>query len=191
MLRDKLKLGNKSTLVVISICLIIIYLDFTFLINKQLQGIRKLEPKIVKLKENLDRFARDQAKMQDVKNKQPAANQNKPAAYKRIISEGEIASLLQDISILANKNNVKIEQMRPLRESGAQKQQEKSQAAGKFSPLAVNLDLYCDYHHLGAFVNDLENAPIFVAVQEIKIRSQETDYLNQKVNLVLKTYVKK
>jgi hypothetical protein len=80
--------------------------------------------------------------------------------------------------------------MRPLKESTGGKQ-EKGAAMTGFIPLAINLDLLCDYHHLGKFINDLENAEILFGVEGIRITSQEGNYFQQKVNLILKTYVKK
>ena len=53
------------------------------------------------------------------------------------------------------------------------------------------MDLSAGYHQLGKFINELENAQVFVIVQELKIEPQPGNYLKQKAALTLKTYVKK
>jgi Tfp pilus assembly protein PilO len=110
---------------------------------------------------------------------------------KRIITEAQFASLLQDISKIANNNEVKILQLKPFRQSLPANQDAKVKALGSFTPFLISLDLSSGYHNLGKFINGLENLESFVKVQEIKIEPFEDTYLNQKVNLVFVTYVKK
>jgi len=183
---NKLALDNKKIFLIIFIFLIVIYLDFTFVIKIQLGDLRTQEPKIIKLKKDLDALQSGLAKMQDLKNKQRQTSQKLLSKAKKIISGEQIPGVLQDISSTANKNNVNIVQIKPIKESKALASQ-----TGKFSTLLIALDLFCDYHSLGKFINDLENAPIFMAVENMKITSQPADYLRQKVNLVLRTYVSK
>lgn len=179
---NKLALDNKKIFLIIFVFLIIIYLDFTFLIKKQFESLKTQGTKIAKLKKDLDTLA----KMQDLKNKQRQTNQKLFSKAKKLISEGEVPAILQDVSSIANKNNVNIMQIKPIKESKAL-----APPTGKFSTLLITLDLFCDYHSLGKFINELENAQTFMAVQSMKITTQATDYLKQKVNLVLRTYVSK
>lgn len=189
-IRKKLESDNKMVFLIIPVCLIVIYLDFTFLMKLQLSGIKNLEPKIIKLKKDLDALQKDLFRMQDLKNKQIEKKDKALSVAKKIISEEYIASLLQDMSDLANKNGVSILQMKPAKEPQSPKVKE-APASVKFTSLLITLDLLCDYHHLGNFINDLENLQTFIAVQNIKITSQPTDFLRQKVTLVLRTYVRK
>jgi Tfp pilus assembly protein PilO len=168
--------------------LIVFYLFYSFLINGQLQSIKQKGPQIIKLKTSLDTFTKEFAQMQELKNKQ--VKLDALSLVKKIISEEEKVSLLRNISDIANKNNIQIIELRHAEESQSPKQ-EKTAAAVKAQPLLITLDLSCDYHSLGKFINDLENAQTFMAVQSMKITTQATDYLKQKVNLVLRTYVRK
>ena len=61
----------------------------------------------------------------------------------------------------------------------------------KFIPYLINLDLICDYHNLGKFINALENSKVFMEVQELKISTKLQDYIKQKINLAIRTYVAK
>jgi Tfp pilus assembly protein PilO len=165
----RIELGQKKIILIILFCLIIAYVDFTVLVNWQLGSIKNIAPKIVKLKKDLNNLTQDLKNMQELKNKQVDAKKN----------------------ILAkSKNTVRIMQMNPSRELSAQKTQ-KAPTAERLTPVFITLDLSSDYHNLGKFINDLENANIFLAAQSIKIESVQPDLFKQHVNLVLLTYVKK
>ena len=191
LLLSKLIQDNKKMALGILAALIIIYLDYSFIVTRQMQGNKKTGLEITKLQKDLDKLQKDLGKMQELKNKQAQVNTEFSRA-KRIVSEEQSALLLQSISDIANKNNVKIMQMKPFKgpQSKTQPQaQAKTLATEKFTPFYVGLDLYCDYHRLGKLINDLENSQFFMGVQELKIAAQASDVLQQKVNLLLKTYV--
>lgn len=179
-LLSKLELDKKKILLIALLSFIVFYLDVALIIKLQLRGIRNASPKITKLKKDIDNLNKDLTTLQDLKNKKTEIGKATLLKSKKLILEEEIPSLLEYISDIANKNNIKIIKILPSREP---KSDEKK--------LLITLDLSCDYHHLGSFINDLENAPDFMAVQEIKIKRDTADYLRQNVNLVLRTYVKK
>lgn len=183
-------MDKKKIALVALACVVVLYLDFNFILQAQLGGAKRAEPQIAKLKKDLGDLAKDLARMEDLKKKQAVVEQT-GAQGKKAISEEQIAEALQQISLLANKSNVKIAQIKPLKEPPGTKQDKSAPPVGGLKPLSISLDLTCGYHHLGQFINDLENAEIFIAVQEMKITAQPKDYLQQKVNLVLKTYVKR
>jgi Tfp pilus assembly protein PilO len=189
-IRQRLEANNKIIFLIIPVCLIIIYLDFNFLINRQLSSIKAAGPKIIKVKKDLAGLEQDLTRIQDIKNKQDELKQNIISKAKKIITDEQKVSVLQDISDLANKGNVKVSQIKFSYDSAGQKTANDSSAA-KLAPLLINLDLICGYHQLGAFLNDLENMLTFIAVHNIKITPQATDLFRQKVDLVLRTYVRK
>jgi Tfp pilus assembly protein PilO len=183
------KLDNKKIFLLMLICAIILYLDLNFFIKLQLQAIRTMTPKITKLKKDIDNLAKDLAKVQDLKNRQSKDKQQMGVSKpKEIISEDQTPLLLQAISDLANKNKVKITQINTTTDAKAQ---EEVIAGEKLSPITIKLDLTCNYHSLGSFINDLENTKQFIELQEIKIARNPSDYFLENTNLVLKTYAKK
>jgi len=182
-----IELDKKKIFFIILFCLIIVYLDFSFLMKMQIKTFKDLGGKITKLKVDYDSLNRDLAEMQGVKNKQAQIPDGFFSQAKRIISEEEVVSLLQDISEMAKKNNVQIAQMKPYNEPRAL---QNKTTANKFTPVLIALDLTSDYHSLGGFINDLENGQTFICVQELKIASQQKDNLKQKANLLLKTHVR-
>jgi Tfp pilus assembly protein PilO len=193
---NKLELDNKKILLIILGFLIIVYLDFSFLLNFQLNRIKTSEPKIIKLKKELETLGKDLAKMKDLRSEQLKGEDKPLFITRKIISKDGVSSVLQDISDIADKNNVKIIKMQPVLAKVAPGQKQKdlekdSKEKDRFNPLFLNLNIICDYHRLGYFINDLENAAVLFAVKDLKITTQPKDPLKQKVDLVLKIYVKK
>ncbi|MBU3959115.1 MAG: type 4a pilus biogenesis protein PilO [Candidatus Omnitrophica bacterium] len=181
--RDKLKLDNKKILLPILVCLVIICIDFSSVIKLQFRGIRSSSAKIIKLKQDLGILNKDLLSMQQNDGKQVVVKETK-----KIISRDQVSSLLQDISDMANKHEIKLMQITPSQEA---KIKEKNGSQAKLLPVIITLNLSSDYHSLGRFINDMENAEVFLAVQEMKITRLGQDSLSQNVNLLLRTYVSK
>jgi len=67
---NKLELDKKKIFLIILACLIIIYIDFAFLIKLQLRSIGTVGEKIIKLKKDMDVLAKDLAIMQQAQKEQ-------------------------------------------------------------------------------------------------------------------------
>lgn len=168
-------LDNKRVALIILSCLIIIYIDFATLFKLQLKGIRIVSPKVARLKIDINQLTKD---LDNLKIKQLEIKKGQPR-IKKIVLEREIPSLLERISVMANKNNIRIIKILPSKDTKST------------SYILIGLDLTCAYHNLGRFLNDLEEAQDFIVVEEIKIRSDTGNYFQQNVNLTLRIYVKK
>jgi len=177
---------NQKKILIVIVCVVILYVDVNYILKAQTQSLGSITPKITRLKNDLNNLTRDLNNMRSLKDKQSLAGQKEIVKSTTIISESRIIDLLQDISEMANKSDIKIAQIRPSREAGGQKQ---LYGSDKYMPLFINLEMTCDYHALGRFISKLENAQTFMVVQEFKIQAQPADYLKQKVTLVLRTYV--
>jgi Tfp pilus assembly protein PilO len=185
---NKLEMDNKTIAAVVIACALVAYVDYAFLLKMQLVALKTISPKIVKLKADLDALNNDLKSGQYAKSRQDEGAKSL-AKGKKVIPNEQVASLLQGISEIANKDDVDIIQMKPALElPGKQKKQDNQQ---RFTPLLITLDLVSDYHHLGAFISDLENAQVLIAVTDLKIMPVEDNYLKQQVRLVLRAYVSK
>jgi len=184
---NDIQLDKQKKILIVIFCILIVYVDLTFILKSQQSGLTNLDTKITRLKNDLKKLQAGLESMRVAKSKENLSITQKAVKPIKILSEGQISSLLQDISKEANKFNVRIIQMSPVREvkSGL------ANAADKSIAYLINLDLICDYHSLGKFISTLENSSVYMALQELKIITQATDYLKQKVVLVLKTYVTK
>lgn len=185
---NRLKLDNKKVSLVIAVSLAIIYADYGFLMKLQLQGIRAITPKVIKLKGDIADLAKDLPKMQDLKKNMETKSQTGIPELKKIISEGEIPLLLQAISDMANQSKVRVMQINTPKD---EKNKEEVIAGQKLMPITIRLDLSCAYHSLGSFINLLENAKQFIEVQDMKITRDSRDYFLENASLALKVYVKK
>ena len=183
-----IQLDQQKKILIVIICALIVYVDFNFILKAQIAANASLNPKLSGLKSQLASINRDLEKMRLTQGKQAPVTTKVATKSSQIIPEGQISGLLQDISSQANKFDINIVQIRPIRESSNNKP---VSGQDKFMPLSVQLDLICDYHNLGKFINALENSLVFMGVQELKISTQLPDYLKQRVSLMLKTYVTK
>ena len=180
---------NKQKKIIIAVFLVLIaYLDGAFILKAQRAGISRLDPKIVRLSADLANLKTGLENMRIAKVNPGLSAQKKVMRSLRILAQSQVSELLQEISTEANKFDIKIAQLRPSRQA----QKEKSvPGQDKFIPMLINLDMVCDYHSLGRFIQALENSPVFMGVQELDVSTQLPDYMKQKVILVLKTYVTK
>ena len=185
---NSIQLDKQKKILIVIFSILIIYVDSTFILKSQTSGIKSSEPKITRLKNDLINLNRSLDNMRAAQGKQGVAVKKVISKSSKILSEGQVSGLLQDIASQANKFDIQIGQIRPVRETVNAKN---AIAGDKFTPILINLDLTCNYHNLGKFVNELENSLVFLSVQELVISTQLPDYMKQKVKLVLKTYVTK
>jgi len=178
-----IKLDKKKIIIILAAAAVIAFLDVAVLMKRQLEGIKSSSVKVAKLSKELKTLARDLDLM-----RQSQAKPKVSVKAKKIISQSDIPYLIQDIYDLAGKNSVKIMQAKPSQDARGQAS---TTQTGNFSPVYIQLELSCTYHRLGKFINDLENAGQFIAVEEIKILPDAKDPLQQRVSLSLKAYVKK
>lgn len=169
-------LDKKKMLLMVLVSIAIIFADFNTLLKLQLKGLKSISPQVIRLKKDIRKLKKD---LPNLKSKEAEIKEKGHSRLKKFILEKEIPLLLEKISLSANQNNVRLTKILPSRDPKTP------------NYFFIALDLVCDYHGLGRFLNELENAEDFIAVEEIKIRSTSSDYLQQNVNLLLKTYVKK
>lgn len=181
-----LKLDNKKIMLVALAVLFIVYIDCAFVIKIQLANLRALKPKVAKLKKDITTFNKDFAVTNSLKDNQGQTG----TADKQAISEDDLPDLLEYISDIGNKHNVKIMQIKSSKETKA-KDDKLFHPAAKSSPVYISLDVFSSYHNLGVFINTLESSDKFIAVQDMKISRDKNDYMRQEAILTLKTYVKK
>jgi len=182
----KLQLDSKKILLIAISAVFVIYIDCSFLIKAQVSGLRSLSAKATALKKNIESFNKDSAALKGLSVKQGGSASG---PVKEVLTENKLAGLLEYISDAGNANNVKIMQLKTAREARAKN--EKPAAAVSFAPVYITLEALSNYHNLGAFITALENAGSFLAVEDITIMRDKSDYLRQQVNLTLRTYVKK
>ncbi|MCX5699898.1 MAG: type 4a pilus biogenesis protein PilO [Candidatus Omnitrophica bacterium] len=186
---SSVQLNKQKKILIVIFFVLIAYVDNCYILKAQRAGLSSLGPKIARLNNDLSNLNLGLENMRSSKTKPGAAARKKVSRSSRILRESQISELLQEISTAANKFDIKITQIHPSRQA----QKEKSTIGqDMLTVILINLDLICDYHNLGRFIQALENSPVFMGVEELEISTQQQpDYMKQKVTLVLKTYVTK
>lgn len=182
---DRLKLDNQKIILIVLVTLLVAYLDYAFIIGMQQKSINLIKPKIEKVKKDIETYNKDSASINTIKKQQIKTD----SKVKQVIIEEQLPTLLEQISNIANKNFMKLMQIKQSKD--VKSKEDKALQAAKLSPLFISLDLVGSYHNIGAFINDLENADKLLILQEIKIHRDATDPLKQNASLLIKTYVKK
>ena len=187
---QKIQLDKKKIIAGAVILLFLLYIDFAFILKSQFNLWKAINPKIAQLKKDIKKLNDDLAILStSIKGKQETQETDQRTAEK-IIKEEKIPNLLEEISKIANKREVKIMQIKPLSHPPTAKP-ELTTATTKLFPVSIKLDLLGGYHQLGKFINDLENASVFMEVDTLRISSESTSIMTQQIELTLKTYVKK
>ncbi|MDD5245801.1 MAG: type 4a pilus biogenesis protein PilO [Candidatus Omnitrophica bacterium] len=176
-----LQLDKQKIMLVLVIFATLVYLDLAYLLGMQFNMIKQTGKKTVTIKGEIANLKREMVRIQQLKiTQQTQAVKER----KKLISQEEIVPLLSEISSLANKNNVKIIQMRPAMDTSGK------QTVGSFFPVSISLELTSNYHSLGGFLDKLEQLDKFIAVESLSISRQGNDYFNERINVGLKTYVR-
>lgn len=176
-------MDKKKVFLIGLVCLILIYLDLRYLLKWQFSALSGTNKKITDLKRQIASLKQNLESIQDLRNKKSQLSVEK----KKVLTQDQLPSLLENISVLANKHNVKIIQMRPLKPAA----DNKKTPAVNFSPLELDLDLSAGYHQLGSFISDLEESRELMEVKEFRISSDPADVAHQKVDLTLRVYIER
>lgn len=189
---NELKQNKQKLILAAVIAAAAVLLDISFVMKAQVSSIGSLGKKVTKLKMDIEGVKKDKVLMR--KNEQQIETQENIKIY----TEEEIPLLLQDISSLANDNQIDVMQISP--QSREVKKQEQVKGKAKAKPeqktvnsisVAIKLDLACSYHNLGAFLDQLERAEQPLFAQELRISRDPSKYMKQNASITLVTYVKK
>ncbi len=182
-----IQLDKQKKILIIIFVVLFTYVDLNYVLKAQTNGLKSADTKIARLNSDLTKLNKDLASMRLANTSAASKAEKTSLKSSKLLAENQISGLLQDIASSANKFNVKIFQIRPNREVQANTNSAPGQ--DKLTGYLINLDLICDYHNLGRFINALENSLVYMGIQELKIVTQLPDYMKQKVTLVVKTYV--
>ena len=189
---NELKQNKQKLILAAVIAAAAVLLDISFVMKAQVSSIGSLGKKVTKLKMDIEGVKKDKVLMR--KNEQQIETQENIKIY----TEEEIPLLLQDISSLANDNQIDVMQISP--QSREVKKQEQVKGKAKAKPeqktvnsisVAIKLDLGCSYHNLGVFLDQLERAEQPLFAQELRISRDPSKYMKQNASITLVTYVKK
>lgn len=182
---DFKKQKNLISYIILSIILILI--DLMLIIIPQLKAIGKINPRIKKISAELKAFSDDKKNLSQLKLNVDNFKKNNEVLRKKIIVEGDVLSLIENISKIGNEENIKITQISPIQEPKEKKLGTISR--GDIFAKMININITGGYHNLARFINRLENMDEFVKVIVLNIKFDKQLYTSQVVQLVLGIFI--
>ena len=181
-LRDIRK--DKQKLIAVGLAFaVIVYVDVSFVLKGQVKALSVSKTKVAKLDMDIQSVKRDVAIVQQNQSKEKIN-----LKVKKLVSEGELLSLLEQVSLIAKDNGVRVSQINP--QKAGRPPEKAGQTQSAFISVLIKLDLNCSYHSLGSFINDIENSEYAVSCEDIKIIPDSSSGGRERILLTLKTYVK-
>ena len=182
------KINEKNRNWILGGILLAIFLGDYFLLMQplQLRNLMKINSEIgvmskdfMQGKTDIQRKDQYQAQLKELK-------EEKEMIGNRILSEEEIPLIMENISHLARKNDVRINQIMPLKEA---LKEVLDTEEGKYLSLPILVNSRAAYHDLGRFVNDIENDKIFMSILAFDIAASGDDPKNHSVRITIKAFV--
>lgn len=162
---------------------LIFLVDFSTIITFQLQSIGKMEKDHQSIRKDIDQLRIDSQRINQMKAGLEKVRFQLDSMNKKVRQMGEVPSILEDISSLANESGVKIDQLKPLPEG------QKSLVSNKnikYYAFPIVVQATSGYHVFGRFLNKLEHANLYFTVSSLLIESHPSYLDKQGININLK-----
>jgi Tfp pilus assembly protein PilO len=184
-------LNNKQTKELISFIIlgiIILIIDFSFVLTKQLSQVSALKPALIETRKKVVESSGEVFRLDSFKKRLAELNTIVSKEKLGIVNEENIPNLLTEISRMADAEKLKIMQIRPHKEI---RSDEKPNPAAKtrFYSLPISVIAQGEYHALGKFINKLENSTIFIKVNTLDIMSQAEGSKELDIKLLISIFV--
>ncbi|MEW6009164.1 MAG: type 4a pilus biogenesis protein PilO [Candidatus Omnitrophota bacterium] len=180
----------KEMIVFTLLTLIIIIFDFSFVLKKQFANLSVLGPKIAQARKNIKESSLNEYRVDTLKRRLDELVADVEAKKKGILNEDQIPSLMEEISKLADKVNLKIMQLKPSPEL-SDKDKFSAKSGEEYYPIALSILAKGSYHSLGQFLNGLETNNVFIKVKNIDIVPQGTAASSHDIKLSALVFVVK
>lgn len=161
--------------------------DYIFLMRFQVKALRSLGPEVARYQRDIEqaKYHLERVALYEAQATELGSDfQNKRS---RILTQQEIPMILENISRLANKAGVQVNQIMPLRES--QKKVLQAQEASYFI-LPIFVQGQADYHAIGRFFNHIETNDVFLMVESFDISHDNLNTKRHSLRTVIFVFLK-
>lgn len=154
------------------ILLFVFLVDYFLLMKPQLDALYKVnsDSNVVsgQLKEAKDNIQKKDFYIKEVdKLKEKVVQSNE-----KVKTKDEVPFILEKISLLADQNNIKIDQILPNSENQELVLEDNSK---KYYSLPIFIQARSNYHNFGRFINGIENSNIFFNIKSFTVTATEND----------------
>jgi Tfp pilus assembly protein PilO len=148
----------------------IIVLDYALLMQFQVGAIKKMNAEIKTLSSDTQRVKNESQRIAQIMRNVSGTQSQVKEFNTKIRALQDVALVLEDISSIANKNHVSIDQISPAKEG-----QEELLTMGniKYYGLPIVITARCGYHMFGRFLNELESAHLLFFVNDLQVLQSE------------------
>lgn len=187
---DKLKfdIKNNPVLLIGGAVFLILLLDYFVLLRPQLSVLSQVSGQVKTLRTELDNAKRDIASMDAFRKRMEVLKEKNLLVDQGMVKEESIPVVVENLSKLARQANVKINQIRPVREEEIKVA---AAAEGTVYSLPILIEARCSYHQLGRFVNRIENDVLFMRIADLEILPSAGEGLRHAVKMVVSTHILK
>ena len=180
--------GYPPILIVGGAVFLILLLDILILMRPQLVLLGRTTRKANTISRELKTARRDIKAIESFRKRLEVLMGKDSIAGAAFLKEEEMPVALDKISRLAKQNNVKIIQMKPVKEDERKVANIQSTAVYE---LPIQIEASCGYHQLGKYINALEQENIFMNVAALEIVSNPSDSFHHKVSMIVLAYILK
>jgi len=178
------QLDNKARYAIFAGLLFVIFLlDLFTIIGLQWSFLQKVDGDNQTLQQNIERTKSQEQGMDHTKKALENSRSQLEAMKMKIRSVQDKDTLLENISRVAKKAGVKIDQLSAQTES---QQPLISAGAVKYYALPIVIQATSGYHNFGYFLNQLESENLFFNLSNVVIESRVGDVHHQGINATLK-----
>jgi Tfp pilus assembly protein PilO len=180
------KMERKYWNIVLAVFLLLIMLvDYMLLMRPQIGTLSKLNPEIKVLSDNLKRTKNDIERITQYKDQVQALKKSVEELKTRVRSKQETSFIIEKISRIAHKHNVKIDQIMPnfLKQEVTLASEDRT-----YYDLPIMIEARSGYHDFGRFINEVEKEETFLEVRGLTVAAMAGTQLNA-VKLTLNTIV--
>jgi len=168
-----------------AIIVVILALDYFLVMRPQLGTLSKMNPEIKTLSDNLKKTKDDIGKITEYKTQVQDLKGKVDQLRLRVRTKQEVPFIIEKISRIAHKNDLKIDQIMP---NTADESVLLDHLERTYFDLPILIEARSTYHDFGRFINALESDDTFFKVDEFTVAAMAGSRLNT-VKMTLKTIV--
>lgn len=150
--------------------LFIFLLDYFILMRPQLVTLTKINPEIKLLSRDIEKAQEDIGKLAFYQAEVKGLESQLAQTSQKVKSKEEVSLILEQISRLANQNNIRIDQIMPFMEEQKVLLEDTKRT---YYALPIFVQAKSGYHDLGRFLNQLEKNDLFLYVTSFSIITGE------------------
>lgn len=166
----------KAVILLLLFILVLIGGYFLYLTDKQ-AALKSAEQSEVTLRSEYEGKAFQAANLEQYRQQKEEMEATFGALLRQLPSDTEVPGLLEDITLTALDNSLKIDSVELQPEHKAE----------FYVELPINIAVQGDYHNIGAFVSGVANLSRIVTLHDFKIQPQDSPN-NLKMAILAKTY---